>query len=295
MDATLELLWKRFRTWEATSERLKAANESWKTRVMALTLAGTALGALAPFAGGFVGGAPWPGRVMGLLGTLCLALATYFAKELLDTKHEQRWTRARTAAEAFKSEAHRYLMQAAPYEGPDRNTHLAARLPELEAITTGQVPDTLTDGSDKKGMPANAWSIDDYVANRLNDQVAWYRRRASDYVASMTKGRVVTLVLGAAAVLLSAITAVLTGGEAQQGTVTAALLGIVTTAAGAIGAYFQASHYEATALRYTETANALQRRGLAASPDAKQLVADAEAIMQAENAAWLAERTTATV
>jgi hypothetical protein len=294
METTLELLWKRYRTWEVTSQRLKASSESWKRRVMYLTLAGTALGALAPFAGGVAGG-PWPGRLMGLAGTVCLALATYFAKELLDTKHEQRWTRARTAAEAYKGEAHKYHMQSGPYAGPDRDSHVLARLPELEAITPGQVPDTLPDAEARAGIPASAWSLDDYVTKRLGDQVAWFRTRAADHVRSMTRGRVATLVLGGVAVVLSAVTATITGGEAQQGTVAAALLGVVTTAAGAIGAYFQASHYEATALRYTETANALERRRLAGTADVNALVSDIEAILQAENAAWLTERTAATV
>lgn len=72
-------------------------------------------------------------------------------------------------------------------------------------------------------------------------------------------------------------------------------LGVVTTAAGAIGAYLQASHYGALAVRYSETADALERLRveLAAAPSGSQpqLVADAEAIMQAEHAAWLSERT----
>jgi L-aminopeptidase/D-esterase-like protein len=84
MDPTIELFWRRFRKWDVTSERLKSANDGWKRRVIVLTLAGTAFGALAPFSG-VEGGSPWPPRVLGIVGTVCLALATYFAKELLDS------------------------------------------------------------------------------------------------------------------------------------------------------------------------------------------------------------------
>ena len=85
-------------------------------------------------------------------------------------------------------------------------------------------------------------------------------------------------------------------GKLGKARFTAAILGIVTTAGGAIGAYIQASHYEATALKYRETADALEEKSLlfTAGPSAEnqQLIAEVEGIMQAENAAWLTERTT---
>jgi hypothetical protein len=290
MDPIIELFWQRFRKWDVTSERLKSANDGWKRRTIVLTLAGTAFGALAPFSG-VEGGSPWPPRVLAVVGTVCLALATYFARELLDSKHEERRTRARTAAEAFKSETCKYLAQAPPYHGADRSSHAQARLRTLKSITKGQVPALLSDTEATEGMPGGAWSIEDYVGKRLDDQISWYRRRAGDHSGSMRKGRAVTLTLGVLAVLLSAAT----GAAARTGTLPAALLGVVTTAAGAIGAYLQASHFESLAVRYSETADALERLRVefTTTPAAlrQQLVADAEAIMQSEQAAWLSERT----
>jgi hypothetical protein len=137
------------------------------------------------------------------------------------------------------------------------------------------------------------WSVKDYLEKRLDDQVSWYRRRAGDHLRSMKKGRAVTLALGGLAVLLSAATSA----AAQDGTLPAALLGVVTTAGGAIGAYLQASHFEAIALRYSGTADALERLRLGfemPGTDTGQLVVDAEALMQAEHAAWLTEQTAKT-
>ena len=201
MDEMFQLAWKRYRTWAATSRALKAKNEGWKRRVMVLTLAGTALGTLAPFIGQSIAG-PWPARIAGVLGTVCLALATYFGKELLDAKHEERWTRARTAAEALKSEAHKYLVQGRPYDGPDRSAQLGARLTELESLTKGQVPDNVSPTEATRGMPDTSWSIQDYIAKRLTEQIDFYHRRAGEHVASMRRGRVIALTLGAVAVLL---------------------------------------------------------------------------------------------
>jgi hypothetical protein len=292
MDPTLELLWTRFRKWDLTSNRLRDTNDGWKRRVILLTLAGTALGALAPFAGA-AGGGPWPARAMGMLGALCLALATYFAKELLDSQHAERRARARMAAEAFKSEACKYLVQAPPYNGPDRASHVVARLPALEAITKAQLPDAVSDVAAKEGMPTGTWAITDYIEKRLDDQISWYRKRAGDHGRSMKKGRAITLTLGGLAVLLSGATSA----AAQDGTLPAALLGVVTTAGGAIGAYLQASHFEAIALRYSETADTLERMRVEfsmPSADTGKLITDTEGIMQAEQATWLTEQTAKT-
>jgi|SRR5437588_12105531 len=96
-------------------------------------------------------------------------------------------------------------------------------------------------------------------------------------------------------VLLSAVT----GATTQGATIAAAGLGVVTTAGGSIGAYFQAGHYEAIAVKYRETAGALETLeaefNAAGTPQRPgELVSAAEAIMQAENAAWLTELTAKT-
>lgn len=294
MNEVFEIVWKQYRTWSITSRNVKAANDRWKRRVLVLTLMGTVFGTMAPFTGVIAGS--WPARVAGILGTVCLAVATYFAKELLGTKNEERWTRARAAAEAFKSEAHKYVVRATPYNADDHLAKLSRRLNELDELTKGYPPDNVPPDQLTKGMPTTWWSVDDYIKKRLAEQVDWYVSKGVEHAASMHRGRTVALTLGGAAVVLSAVT----GAAAEDGTLPAALLGIVTTAGAAIGGYFQAAHYQALALKYQETARALDRRraDIASTPvhDEKlKLVADAEAIMQAENAAWLAEMTVNTV
>lgn len=108
----------------------------------------------------------------------------------------------------------------------------------------------------------------------------------------MTKARRIALALGGVAVLLSAVTSATT----QGATISAAMLGVVTTAGASIGAYFQAGHYEAIALKYRETADELaslkaEFKTAATPQNQGDLVSSAEAIMQAENAAWLIELT----
>jgi hypothetical protein len=287
MDAMFQLLWQRYRSWSDTSARLKQRNSAWKRRVLVLTIAGTALATLGPFADGLAG------RVLPLLGATALACATWLGKELLDAKHEEHWTRARAAAEALKSEAHRYLVKAPPYDADDRPARLKARMEVVGQVTRGHLADPITPERGSKDMPTSWWTIDDYLTRRVGEQVAWYTKKAAEHSASMAQGRTIALALGGLSVLLGTVAGITT----QGATMVASALGVVTTAAGSIGAYFQAGHYEATALKYRETADALSALGAefaSATPrqDAGNLVATAEAIMQAENAAWLTEITT---
>jgi SMODS and SLOG-associating 2TM effector domain 1/SMODS and SLOG-associating 2TM effector domain 3 len=286
MDEMFQLLWQKYRTWADTSARLKKTDSAWKRNVAILTLGGTTLSALGPFAPGIVG------RAMPLLGAAALALATYIGKGLLDSKNEERWTRARAAAEAFKSEAHIYVVQVPPYDGPDRATRLKARIQDLNQVAKDQQPDEIPADRATKGMPSKPWTIDEYLTNRVQDQIDWYRAKAREGTAAMKKGRAISLTLGGIAVLLSTIS----GATAQGATLIAAILGIITTAAGSIGAYVQAGHFAANALKYRETADALatlkaEFKSALTVQSQGELVANAEAIMRAENAGWLAEVT----
>jgi hypothetical protein len=286
MDQMFQLLWGRYRTWDDTSAHLKATNASWKRNVLVLTMIGTTLATLGPFAGSGAG------RVVPMLGAAALALATYFGKQLLDTKHEEKWTRARAAAEAYKSEAQKYLVQTPPYDGANRTARLKARMDDVAKVTKDIVADDIPPDRMTKDIPQAPWTISDYLTKRLNQQVTWYRDKAKAHSEAMATGRTIALSLGGLSVLLSAVT----GATTQGATLSAAVLGIVTTAGGAIGAYFQAGHYEALALRYRETAEALRSleadfKSSTTPQSPGDLVSTAEAIMQAENAAWLTELT----
>jgi hypothetical protein len=290
MDDVFRLAWRRYRTWAVTAGNLKKSDDSWKQAVLVLTIVGTIAGTLGPFSSRVSLGLPhWTPAAAGYLGAAALALATYFGKQLLDASHQQNWTGARAAAEAFKSESCKYAVQAPPYNADDRMSRLSTRIAELDELTKGHLQRAIADAEATRNMPSAPWSLEDYVVNRLNEQVKWYSDRADKYERLSGRGRWVALLLGAAAALLSIFSATKT-----DGTLPAACLGIVTTVGAAVGAYFQAGHYEATTLKYRETAQALQRklaefRSVPTPQNQQQFVIDAETMMQAENAAWLSE------
>jgi hypothetical protein len=288
MDPMFTLLWQQYRTWADTARHLKERNAGWKRKVLTLTIAGTALATLGPHSSNAL-----VARVLPMIGAAALAVATYFGKELLDAGHEERWTRARAAAEAFKSEACKYLVKVPPYDSVDRVAKLKMRLDELAKVIVKGQPDDISDDQSKKDLPTQEWTFDDYLVKRLDDQVTFYRNKAMEHTARMNRGRIVSLTLGCTSVLLGAVT----GATPEGATLSGAVLGVVTTAGGALGAYFQAGHYEAIAVKYRETALALSAlkaefTSPGATQDAAGLVTSAEAIMQAENVGWLTEITT---
>ena len=216
MDEALRLCWQRYRTWAATARSLKRSDDWWKRVVLTLTVVGTVTGTLGPFARL----TSWSASAAGYIGAAALALATYFGKQLLDAAHQQNWTRARAAAEAFKSESYRYAVQAPPFDADDRMSRLATRIGELDKLTQGRVQALNVDADASKDMPSAPLSIEDYVLKRVNDQTSWYRRRAAESQSAIARGRALALAFGGFAALLSIFTATRT-----DGTLAAASLG----------------------------------------------------------------------
>src|SRR5262249_13750936 len=136
MDPMFTELWQQYRTWADTSRHLKEQNARWKRRVLILTTVGTALAAIGPHASNAL-----VARALPLIGAAAPALATYFGKELLDSKHDEAWTRARAAAEVYKSESCKYLLQIAPYDAPDRASRLKTRMDEIAKTINVQPSD----------------------------------------------------------------------------------------------------------------------------------------------------------
>jgi hypothetical protein len=159
---------------------------------------------------------------------------------------------------------------------------------ELDDLSKGRVQVALPDQA-LEGVPTASLSIDEYITQRVNDQQEYYRKRAADHAKAAAKGRALVVVLGAIAAVLS-----ISSTASTNGTFLAALLGITTTLGGAIGAYMKAGHYEALAVKYRETADALDRslvefRTAPSLENQQKFVVDVETLLQAENAAWLNE------
>ena len=239
----LSTTWRTYKQWAATSQSQKTRVTRAGLIVLGLTLAGTLSGAIAPVipqALPFRGIVPW-------IAAVALGIATFITTQLLNASEQQAWVKARALAEALKSECYKFAAAAPPYDRPDASEALAAKSAELEQTMDGVLADTITDDAAAVGLPSPGWTIADYIRGRVDDQVKFYRNAIQRERTRIRQARWSAIVLGLIAVVLSVLggNATQTGGQA--GTLAAALLGTVTTAAASIAAAFQTGRHQQTA------------------------------------------------
>ena len=285
VDEVLRYAWGGYRVWAATSRKLKKQVARWGFFVLLLTLAGTALGTIVPH----LGLQPPLSATLPWLAAAALGTATYFASQLLNESAREAWVKTRALAEALKSESYKYVTRTAPYNVDGAPLVLAQRVDELQRIASGIIAESISEDERAKDAPSGPWAIDDYIKGRVRDQIDnFYQPAIVHHRRAVQTARVAALGLGALAVVLSASGGASGGGS---GTWIAALLGTVTTAAAAIGAWFQSGHHQQNALNYQAAAAKLELLLAQRHVSGREahLVMDAEAIFQAEHSAWLTE------
>jgi hypothetical protein len=283
MDDMLRYAWGEYRAWSATSYLLKRRVRHWGLAVLALTLTGTALGSLSSFVGAR---SPLLADVMPWAAAVALGLATYFTNQALSESERQTWVKARALSEAIKSECHKYITGAPPYHGGDAAVVLGDKVAELQRIMSGVLAEPVSAEERVKNLPAGRWTIDEYIVKRVREQIDdFYVPAIRRHRLAISRARTTALVLGVIAVGLSA------SGGATQG-ITAAVLGVVTTAAASIGAWFQGGRHQQLALSYQGVVSRLElllAQYRSRREQGTQLVVEAESVFEAEHAAWLAE------
>lgn len=276
--------WGAYRRWAATARDQKREITAWRRRVLGLTIAGAVFGAAASLAGhvGLDGGVGIP-RILAGIGGVLVALAGYFTKEVLSPQREHRWVRARAVAERIKSDTFLFRTGVAPFDTAEAPAVLMDRLIEQEAGAprAAAVEEPLD-------APASRLTTDEYIRERVDDQVAFYRTREAAYERTLERGRWASVALGAVAVVLGGLGA---------GEWTGAVIAVITTATASVATYLYANGYKDLVVRYQTAANALEalRRRWevteAAAQDAARrsaFVAACEAVLLEENTGWMA-------
>ncbi len=286
MADMLSAIWREYQQWAATSTMQKKRVMRAGILVLGLTLAGTLFGTIAPF---IPEGLPVRALVP-WIAAVSLGTATLITTQLLNASEQQAWVKTRALAEGLKSECYKFAMAAPPYDGPDAAALLEAKSTELEKSLGGVLADPVTDDTATKGLPSMGWTIADYVKGRVDDQVRFYREAIQKERTTIRQARWLATALGLVAVGLSVSGGGSTPGSTAAGTLAAALLGTVTTAAAAIGAAFQSGRHQQIALNYQTASNRLTRLISTSNASAMGalLVVQAEAIMLAEHAVWVA-------
>ncbi len=289
-DPALSYTWGLYRSFAATARQQKAALTRWRWWMLLLTLLGAVFGTLCQQA---IDWQPaWLTQLFGGLSAVTIGFAAFFGKEFLNPDIERRWVRARSVAEALKSEVYRYLVQVPPYQGDEAGKDLLDRVQLLEDDNSDLMVLPLSADEKRKHLPQGPLSVDTYVQQRVREQVErYYTPMAAKHLSTLRQGNRSRLVFSGLAVALGAL-----GGLGLAGAISAwvAVLGVAATA---VAAYLYAGRHSYLVISYQATARRLE--GLLVrwqqcdqSEQARiRFIEDCESAISVENSAWMAEWT----
>lgn len=295
LNSAVKYVWGQYRTWDLTSVALKSKMWRWRYIVLVLSIVGAILGTLSQQLGGWQITAilTWIPGTLGVLSGLALGAASYFTKEVLNSGPESDAVRTRAAAEAFKREAYLLATGAPPYATATNADQLLEKAQEIRGGVNGIAPLAITSAQEQQGVPAAGMSIDEYVQQRVVQQIdEYYLTQVRLNAQKLALGRKVSLALGALAILLgfwSAKSASVAGWVAVIGAITAA-----------IAAYQYAGRYQFLNVSYQATADRLNWLKTKWEIDGRRQPGDdakhafilaAENAIATENSAWMAEWT----
>lgn len=283
MKTPLDFIADRQAVWSQTANMLSGQTANFRRTVFILSLAGAVLAALATQLSPDIGF--WHG-VVAIAGAVALAVAAFLSQRFLNKDALAQPLRARAAAEALKREAYLYATQSGAYaESAGRDTLLADRQRKIET----NIKDLARSEQEATGpgsCPRQPLSRDDYVAHRITGQAKWYRERAKSYASVADK-------LHTAEWMLALIAAIITAAAGVAGTIRgfdlASVTAVLTTLGATIVAHLAATRYDEMIVTYRAAALRLEQllqRAPVGQP-AGDLAAAAEAILEAENNAWI--------
>ena len=294
-NAALKYIWGQYRTWDLTAQGLRQGVARWRKIVLALSVGGAVFGTLAKHIDS-LNMASWPGWLpptLGLLGGLALGLAGYFTKELLNPGPEAKAVRARAAAEALKSNAYLVATGAPPYASATNADELLAKAQEIRAGVEDLAPLSITSQQEVEGMPSVPLSVDDYVRQRVVQQVEeFYLPKVRMNAKKLALGRRLSLILGVLAVVL--------GLWSAKSTTVAGWVAVIGAITAAVAAHQYAERYQFLSVSYQATADRLKWLKTKFELDGNsQNAVDAqhafivacENAISTENSAWMAEWT----
>lgn len=281
-NRSLDYAWKQQRVWSQTADKLKMGIGRGRTAALWLGIIAALLAVVAVQLGTDSAGARWFGLAAGIAAAM-----VPFAQRQATTKRISAWTRARSVSEGLKTAVYEYLAGAPPYGGDDRDRQLGdeartivAAVGDLERETIGISPDA------KQPRPVH--DVDTYVAERVDEQIGWYTRKAAHYNTVASRLRLVGDGLAAIAAVLGVAAAAL-----DQSSL-AAWVPFVTTVGSSLLAHVAASRYDHMIIEYSRTAQQLEHLRDARADDGMSngdFINACEAVISVENQGWMTRWT----
>ena len=248
----LRFAWGEYRSWAATSRVLKARITNIGVIVLSLTILGTALGTLSPIIADRYGlNTLWAVKFLPWVAAAALGIAAFLTNQLLTESERQAWVKARALAEALKSESYKYATGAPPYDVPNASQRLTENVSELQRTMSGVLAEQVPAPEREKNLPEVPMSISSYIELRVLDQKdVYYPSGIRKHRARINQAKIVALVAGLVTVVLS--------GSSNTTSWAAPALGIVTTVAVGLAAWFQSGHHQQFALNYQDARTKLE-------------------------------------
>jgi hypothetical protein len=294
LNSALKYIWSQYRTWAITSQTYKNEVTQWRDRVLALSIGGAILGTLSQqlIVWNAAYASSWFTRGLGFISAAALALAAYFTKEIFSPDPEGRAVRARAVAEALKSEAYLLATAAPPYNTALTTEELFEKPENLKESVKNVAPVTISAEQKVERILSVPMTVEDYADLRVNDQISFYTRQAAANAKKVATGRRLSLILGAASVVLGIV-------SARYASV-AGWIAVIGTITAAVAARQYAGRYQFLIISYQAAADRLEglrarwqieRRAQAGSAADHRFILDVERAISAENSAWMAEWT----
>ena len=218
-------------------------------------------------------------RVCAAVAAGLLALAALLQQRLGEAEIGS-WIDTRLASEAIKGAVYRSLVV-----GDEASTEaLRATVDEAEAATKAHLLLFESTVSDGKAPPA-VTDLDSYIAQRAENQRDWHRDELGALRSKGSRLRQIELTLTGLGVVMGVVAA------ATDVSRLAAVVTLLTTAAGVVAAHIGATKYERVAAGYARTANRIERTlgALPDQPDADETAAfvdHVETILAQQNENW---------
>jgi hypothetical protein len=284
MDPLLNTPWATYRLWACTARYQRKEIDKLTNRSLWLASAGAIVAA------GAEQMKAWHNlsdvaKVLGVVATGAVALATYFSRQAQADNRIGIWTRSRTAAESMKSCILLYRAGAAPFDGPDKAAQISSRTAKVNDDMHGVEP---RQPGEEPAADLTPLTVDSYITTRLVEQIDWYKKRAREHQTEADRYR------GATSVLM-AIGAVLTVASALSSV--SLWAPVVATLASSITAHVKNQQLQMLTATYTKTAlqlsSLLDRWRASGKTDGDKAERDAflencEQTMATENGGWSA-------
>jgi hypothetical protein len=282
--SVVDEVWARQSVWSQAANRMTTSIHRARTTILIFTVIGAALATVAAAVGSSNQRA---GSVLAVASAVSVGLVPVLRPRATGTALQQ-WTRARSVAEALKSEVYLYLARSGRYAGSDRQTQLADTTDEVMRDAADLLPHTVGITPAQRDLPL-VTDVVSYFPVRVESQIdGFYRPRARALQRRLTRFRRLEALLSLAGVVLAALAA--TFPRAGVGSWVA----VVTTVTAAVATHVAAGRYDYQLVEYLRTANELSRirrdadRSRSAD-DLDELVQRAERIISIQNEGWMAK------